>query len=123
MSSPFTLEFLQDKIGAEYVEENPVTRKPRIIQGLNEVWSAINEHGGVPQVARLFGLSEEVVWGWIDSHWIPEPYVFYLAGLDQRIADVQLSSVGYEDSESGACWPSTWKVEAAVLMFPKNIQA
>ena len=34
MSIQFTLEFLQDKIGAEYVERNPVTGKPRIIQGL-----------------------------------------------------------------------------------------
>jgi len=123
MNSKFTLEFLQDKIGAEYVEENPVTRKPRIIQALNEVWNAINEHGGVPQVAKLFGLTELVVWGWVDAHLIPSMYVKYLAGPGQRIADVQLSSVGFEDTESGACWPCSWRLEAADLMFTKNIQA
>ena len=119
MSSKFTLEFLQDNIGAEYVEENPVTRKPRIILGLNEVWKAINEHGGVPQVARLFGLTELVVWGWVDSHLIPGMYVKYLAGPGQRIADVQLSSVGFEDTDSGECWPSTWNLDASAMELAK----
>lgn len=117
MSAEFSLEFLQGKIGAEYVELTPVTGKPRIIQGLNEVWGAVDEHGGVPVVARLFGLSEADVWGWIDAHWIPEPYVFYMAGSRRWIPDVLLSSVGWEDPVSGACWPSSWKLDRAEIDF------
>jgi len=111
MSAEFTLEFLQGKIGAEYVELNPVTGKPRIIQGLNQVWDAVDVHGGVSEVAKLFGLSEADVWGWIDDHWIPELYVRYLAGAVRWIPDVQLSSVGWEDPETGEYWPQSWKLE------------
>lgn len=113
MRTGFTLQFLQDQIGADYVEENPITGKPRIIQGLNEVWQTINEHGGVARVARLFGLSEADVWGWVDSHWVPELYAPYLADPRGGIAEMQLSSVGCEDPETGDCWPRSWKLDAA----------
>lgn len=113
MSSKFTLEFLQDKMGAEYLEKNPVTGKPRIIQGLNEVWAAINEHGGVQWVAKLFGLSELVVWGWVDSHYVPDPYARYLAHPEAEAIELQMPSLGYEDPESGACWPLTWRLTCA----------
>ena len=46
--------------------------------------------------------------GWVDSYFIPELYVPYLVGHGQRISDVQLSSVGYEDPVSGDCWPGNW---------------
>src|SRR5665213_4174023 len=101
MSTALTLQFLQDKIGAQYVEENPVTGQPRIIQGLNEVWAKVDEHGGVTQVAKLFSLSDAVVWGWVDEHFIPALYAPYLVGQGQPISDVQLSSVGYDDPVSG----------------------
>lgn len=45
MSPPFTLKFLKEKVGAEYVEHNPITGKPRIIRGLNEVWNVIESTG------------------------------------------------------------------------------
>ncbi|MDP2448610.1 MAG: hypothetical protein Q8M93_02455 [Polaromonas sp.] len=108
MSSPFTLELLQDKIGKEYVEANPVTEQPRIIQGLNGVWEKLEEHGGVSQVAKVFGLSEAGVWGWVDDHCIPDLYLRYLIDPGERVSDVQLSSVGYEDPVSGRCWPENW---------------
>ncbi len=113
MTSPFTLELLQGKIGKEYVEANPVTGQPRIIQGLNGVWEKLEEHGGVGQVAKVFGLSEAAVWAWVDDHEIPDPYLRYLIDPGQRITDVQLSSIGYEDPVSGECWPSNWKLEPA----------
>lgn len=119
MTSNFTLQFLKDKIGDEYIEENPVTGQPRIIQGLNEVWTTLDEHGGVGQVAKLFGLSEEGVWGWVDSHCIPDMYVKYLVAPGQMISDVQLSSVGFEDPESGLYWPSTWNFDAATMGLAK----
>lgn len=114
MTSPFTLELLKEKIGAEYVELNPVTGKPRIIQGLNEVWDAVDEHGGVPVVAKLFGLSEADVWGWIDDHVVPDLYAPYLASprpLEKYVQFMQLSPVGYEAPESEACWPNNWLQE------------
>jgi hypothetical protein len=105
----FSLELLQEKIGAEYIERNPVTGMPRIIQGLNPVWQLIEEHGGVSRVARLFGLTETVVFSWIDEHFIPMLYVGYLADPRDGLADIQLSSVGYQDQESGACFPWHWE--------------
>lgn len=111
MNSQFTLELLQDKIGAEYVELNPVTGQPRIIQGLNGVWEKLEEHGGVKEVAKVFGLSEAGLWGWVDSHEIPDLYLSYLMDPGERISDVQLSSIGYEDPVTGECWPRNWKLE------------
>lgn len=111
MTSPFTLELLQEKIGEEFVEVNPFTNQPRIIQGLNEVWAKLDEHGGVGQVAKVFGLSEGEVWSWVDSHEIPELYLRYLLDPGQSACDVQLSSVGYEDPVNGECWPANWKLE------------
>jgi len=109
--SIFTLELLQDKIGVEYIELNPITNQPRIIQGLNEVWGAIDEHGGVGQVAKLFGLGEVDVWAWVDRHKIPDLYLRYLMDPGQRVSDVQLSSIGYEDPVTGYCWPGNWKMD------------
>lgn len=114
MTSPFTLELLQEEIGKEYVETNPVTGQPRIIQGLNGVWEKLEEHGGVGQVAKVFGLSEADVWGWVDRHEIPDLYLRYLIDPEQRISDVQLSSLGYVDALSGRCWPANWKSEPSV---------
>ena len=114
MSVQFSLEFLQGKIGVEYVELNPVTGKPRIIQGLNQVWDAIDEHGGVSEVAKIFGLSEADVWGWIDEHAVPDIYAPYLSSpvpSKKYIQDMQLSSVGYEDPATKACWPVSWRDE------------
>ena len=113
MNNPVTLAYLQAQIGAEYVEANPVTGKPRIIQGLNEVWEAIDEHGGVSQVAKLFGLSELAVWGWVDDHDIPALYVPYLTAQVDTKAKVPLSSVGCEDSVKGEFWPKSWALETA----------
>jgi hypothetical protein len=112
-TSMFTLALLQDKIGEQYVEANPVTNQPRIIQGLNEIWRAIEEHGGVGQVARVFGLTEVDVWAWVDQHEIPEMYLRYLIAPGQRVSDVQLSSVGYVDPVSGECWPRNWKLDSS----------
>lgn len=111
MSTVFTLEFLQDKIGSEYVELNPVTGQPRIIKGLNGVWEKVEAHGGVSQVAKVFGLSEAAVWGWVDGHEIPGLYLRYFIDPGQRVSDVQLSSVGYEDPVSGECWPGNWRMD------------
>lgn len=116
MSTVFTLELLQDKIGEQYVELNPITGQPRIIQGLNGVWTKIQEHGGVGQVAKVFGVSEAVVWGWVDLHEIPALYLRYLMDPGERISDVQLSSIGYEDPVSGESWPGNWKDEPSHLV-------
>lgn len=111
MSTAFTLELLQEKIGQEQVEVNPITDKPRIIQGLNEVWQKLDEHGGVGQVAKVFGLSASQVWSWVDRHEIPDLYLRYLMDPGELVSDVQLSSIGYEDPVSGECWPGNWKLE------------
>lgn len=113
MNTAFTLEVLQENIGKEYVEANPITNRPRIVQGLNEVWAKLDEHGGVGQVAKVFGLDESQVWSWVDSHQVPELYLRYLLDPGQSAGDVQLSSVGYEDPVSGECWPESWKLEVA----------
>ena len=110
MSTPFTFNFLQEKFG-DYIELNPVTNQPRIIQGLNGVWEKLEEHGGVSQVAKVFGLSEADVWSWVDHHEIPELYLRYLMDPGEVVSDVQLSSIGYEDPVSGECWPGNWKLE------------
>ena len=111
MSRKFTLEFLQEKIGAEYVERNPVTGNPRIILGLNEVWEAVNDFGGIVCVARHFDLPEEMIWSWIDNHYVPSLYAVELARDPKWVPDMQLSSVGYTDKITGRCWPRTWKME------------
>lgn len=118
MTSPFTLQLLQKEIGKEYVETNPVTGQPRIIQGLNGVWGKLEEHGGVCQVAKVFGLSEVAVWAWVDDHEIPELYLRYLIDPGQWISDVQLPSCGHEDSVSGESWPGTWKLEPSDFFRP-----
>lgn len=123
MSTAFTLQFLQEQIGEQYVEENLLTGKPRIIQGLNEVWAKLEEHGGVGQVARLFGLSESDVWAWVDLHCIPDLYVPYLVGDGQRISDVQLCSVGYEDPVSGESWPRTWGLDTTSFNLQNKLVA
>lgn len=111
MTRVFPLELLQDKIGKEYVEANPVTNQPRIIKGLNGVWAKLEEHGGVGQVAKVFGLSEAGIWGWVDAHYIPDLYLRYLMEPGELVSDVQLSSIGYEDLVTGECWPANWKLE------------
>ena len=111
MSTVFTLELLQDKFGAECVELNPVTGQLRFIHEQNAVWRKLDEHGGVGQVAKVFGLSEAVVWGWVDEHEIPEMYVPFLIDRDELVSDVQLSSSGYEDPVTGECWPANWRLE------------
>ena len=113
-NSSFSLELLQEKIGAEYVERNPITWKTRIIRGLNEVWAAIDQHGGLSRVAALFGLAEAAVWLWIDDHEVPGLYAPYLAP-NGNIWDLQLSSVGYQDEATGECWPRTWAMDAHEL--------
>lgn len=110
MKPQFTLEFLQEKIGAEYVERNPVTGNPRIIHGLNEVWEAVDDFGGIVCVARHFDLPEEVIWGWIDNHYVPELYALELAREAKWVAYMQLSSVGYKDKRTGRSWPKTWRL-------------
>ena len=112
-TSKFTLEFLQDKIGKEYIELNPDTLQPRLIQGLNNVWQKLEAHGGVGQVAKVFGLSEGDVWGWVDLHEVPELYLRYLIDPGELVSYVQLSCSGYEDPETGECWPGNWKLEAS----------
>ncbi|WP_421955771.1 hypothetical protein [Polaromonas sp.] len=116
MTTAFTLQFLQDHIGEQYIELNPVTGQPRFIHGLNEVWQKLDEHGGVGQVAKVFGLSEAAVWAWVDDHEIPKLYIPYLIDRDQRVSDVQLSSSGYEDTVSGECWPRNWRLESSDIM-------
>ena len=118
MSTVFTLELLQEKIGKEYVEANPVTGQPRFGYDWNEVWQKLDEHGGVGRVAKVFGLSEASVWSWVDRHEIPEMYLRYLIDPGQRVSDVQLSSIGYEDTVSGECWPGNWRLEPAMLVNP-----
>ena len=113
MTNPFTLEQLQEKIGVEYIELNPVTLQPRLIQGLNNVWQKLENHGGVGQVAKGLGLSEADIWGWVDRHEIPELQLRYFLDPGERVADVQLSCSGYEDPETGECWPANWKLEPA----------
>jgi len=111
MSAEFSLAFLQGKIGAEYVETNPNTGHPRIIHGLNQVWDAIDEHGGVQMVAQLFGLPEREVWSWIDEHVVPDLYAPYLASprpSEKYVQDMQLSAVGYECPVTKALWPVSW---------------
>lgn len=115
MTTAFTLEFLQDKIGAEYVELNPLTGQPRIIHGLNEVWQKLDEHGGIGQVAKIFGLSETAVWAWVDDHYIPHLYLRYLIDPGQRVIDVQGAPSGYVDPGSGECWPKSWVFDDADL--------
>jgi hypothetical protein len=111
MKQKFTLEFLQDKIGAEYIELNPLTGNPRIIRGLNEVWEYVDDFGGLACVASHFDLPEESIWSWIDNHFVPELYALELARLKKWIPDMQLSSVGYTDPRTKRCWPRTWKLE------------
>lgn len=89
-----------------------------IIQALNGVWTKIQEHGGVGQVAKVFGLSEADVWSWVDLHEIPELYLRYLMGPGELVSDVQLSSSGYEDPVSGECWPGNWKLEPSDVNGP-----
>ena len=107
MSAAFTLEFLQDQIGAEYVELNPITNQPRLIQGLNEVWQAIDGQGGVAALAARLGLPEGVVWGWIDRHCVPERYCLELTD-EAWVSEMLMPSTGYEDPITGECWPPTW---------------
>lgn len=63
--------------------------------------------------AEIVGSLTAAVWGCVDRHEIPEMYLRHLIDRDQRVSDVQLSSVGYEDPVTGKCWRGNWKEEPA----------
>ncbi len=111
MNHEYSVEFLTSKLGGPYVENNPVTGKPRLIKGLNEVWQAIEEFGGIAYTAKQFFIPEIYVHGFIDNHYMPFIFAFTIAKkLGCKPSDIQLPSTGYEDPLTGQCWPQSWCV-------------
>ena len=109
-NNQITVEFLISQIGP-YVEYNPVTDRPRFIQGLNGPWEAVDELGGISKVAEKFNIDEADVHEWIDNHYIPAVFANVIAkklGYSD-IEELQYPSTGYENPEAGFCWPWSWK--------------
>lgn len=110
MYNEYSVEFLTSKLGGPYVETNPVTGKPRLIKGLNEVWQAIDEFGGIAHTADYFGISNNCVHSWIDKHFIPKHFAYEMAKkLGCKPSDFEEPSLGYDDSVTGDTWPNSWK--------------
>lgn len=110
INQEYSVDFLNSKLGGSYVELNPITGRPRLIHGLNEVWGVVDEFGGITKTARHFAIQERFVHEWIDQHYIPAVFAFEIAkklGYSRR-ADFQKPSTGYEDAKTGYCWPRTW---------------
>jgi len=104
----YSVEFLISQIGP-YVEVNPVTGNPRLIRGLNEVWQAIEEFGGIAHTARQFSIPEINVQKFIDNHYMPVGIAVAIAKkLGCKSRDIQIPSTGYEDPVTGECWPRSW---------------
>jgi hypothetical protein len=122
INQEYSVDFLNSKLGGPYVELNPVTGKPRLIHGLNEVWGVVNEFGGIAKTARHFAINERFVHDWVDRHFIPYIFAYEIAKIlgYSRHADFQEPSTGYEDTETGYCWPMTWKLGWAEMgVLPK----
>lgn len=103
-----TGEFLTEQIGP-YVTSNPHTGAPRLIEGLNNVWDAINELGGVVVVATKYDVEPWEVEQWIDDHYVPLRKGFAICkelGIDP--IDFYEPSTGYEDKDNGIFWPYAW---------------
>jgi hypothetical protein len=76
---------------------------------LNEVWQAIEEFGGIAYTAKQFSIPEIYVHGFIDNHYMPVAFAVAIAKkLDCKIGDILLPSTGYEDPQTGQCWPLSW---------------
>jgi hypothetical protein len=108
MNHEYSVEFLTSKIGP-YVETNPVTGRPRLIRGLNEVWQAIEEFGGIAFTAKQISIAEIYVHKFIDNHYMPVAFAVAIAKkLGCKLGDIQMPSTGYEDPVTGECWPLSW---------------
>lgn len=108
-SQEYSVDFLNSKLVGPYVELNPVTGKPRLIHGLNEVWRAIEEFGGIAFTAKQFSIPEIYVHGFIDNHYMPVAFAVAIAKkLGCKPGDIQVPSTGYEDPLTGQCWPVSW---------------
>lgn len=102
----YSVDFLNEKLAGPYVELNPVTGRPRLIKGLNEVWYAVERFGGITFTADHFGVSKDDVYDWIDCHYIPPAYAAEIAKkLGCEPIDFQEPSLGYDDPETGKSWP------------------
>ena len=106
-----TVDFLIRKIGP-YVELNPTTGKPRFIKGLNDVWLAVDKFGGISHTAKHFGIQEGFIHEWIDNHYMP---VIFAYEISKKLGysdfeDLQRPTTGYQDSITGFCWPSSWRI-------------
>lgn|GEM_PF-2227589 len=109
MNPDYSVEFLNRELGGPYTELNPITGKPRLIKGLNEVWQAIEEFGGVAYTAKQFSIPEIYVHKFIDNHYMPVAFAAAIAKkLGCKIGDILLPSTGYEDPLTGQCWPLSW---------------
>ena len=116
MQNQYDLAFLQDKIGAEYVELNPATGNPRLIPGLNEVYRAIEELGGMELATDCLSVTEEEIDTWIDQHYVSTEYALDIAselGFSD-ITDLQSPTTGYADPKTGFCWPVSWWLSCGV---------
>ena len=119
----FTYEFLKAKLG-DQVDVNPVTGQPCLAFEHNIVWQAIDQNCGIESTAEVYGLPIEEVGKWIDEHYVPQLYAHDLAyDICLSEHDVQVPLQGYQDPETGACWPCTWSAGLAELRFEKVIQA
>lgn len=109
-NNQITVEFLISQIGP-YVEYNPVTGRPRFIQGLNGPWEAVDELGGISKVAADLNVDEVYIHEWIDNHYVPSAFAEVIAdklGYPDT-TELQYPTTGYEDDGSGFCWPWSWR--------------
>lgn len=110
-SHDYSVDFLNDKLAGPYVELNPVTGRPRLIKGLNEVWYAVERFGGIAFSVNYFGITKKCVHAWLDNHFIPTDYAYEIAKkLNCKPSDFQEPSLGYDDPVTGGSWPISWKL-------------
>lgn len=103
-----SVSFLIEQIGP-YITINPNTGAPRLIEGLNAVWDAVNELGGVAAVATKYDVEPWEVEQWIDDHYVPLRKGLAIC-KELRIDPIDFydPSTGFEDKANGIYWPYAW---------------
>lgn len=111
MSTKYTLEFLKAKLGDHLVELNPHTGNPRLTLPNNELWMYIEDAGGVSAIAKYLGITESMVWKWVDDNYVPSVFLHEMESMTEadRIY-LQSPCTGFIDEETGSTWPWSWKI-------------
>lgn len=74
VSSATVLKILSEYEREDCVQASPRTGHIRIADVNNDVTCAIEKMGGIEKASELLDATLEQLDGWIDEHYVPEPY-------------------------------------------------